>query len=158
MKRNRKRSSNRAEVIPVWTYAQIKKAQPYVTSILRSLRELRLEAQAHDRRARNLERRPGRPDRGTMIALQDATAATNQAKDQFHHTLEELHELSIYCLDPIRGEALVPFAHQEQLAWFIFDSFDPEPLRFWRFHSNPLDTRAPITEAQKQASSAATVA
>jgi hypothetical protein len=43
----------------------------------------------------------------------------------------------------------VPFVHDEQLAWYIFDLFDAPAFRFWRFQSDPEDTRRPITSKQK---------
>ncbi len=51
-------------------------------------------------------------------------------------------------LDPVHGQALVPFVHEEQLAWYVFDLFDPQPLRFWRFQSDPDETRRPLTQRQ----------
>ena len=43
---------------------------------------------------------------------------------------------------------MVPFIYNGQLAWFVFDLFDDsDPLRFWRYHQDPLETRRPIAEA-----------
>ena len=70
-----------------------------------------------------------------------------EARDRYREAEEELHRLDVYCLDPIRGEGVIPFAHAEQLAWFLFDLFDSPPIRFWRYHSDPLDVRRPIEEA-----------
>lgn len=149
MSRRNRKAKRRAELIPVWTYDQIHKALPYLSSVMRSAREHRLDAQTHDRHAGQLANRPGRPDRATLIDHEEALQTARHADERFHEALEELHSLGIYCLDPVRGEALVPFAHQEQLAWFIFDLFDPDQLQHWRFHTDPLETRHPITDAQK---------
>ena len=46
--------------------------------------------------------------------------------------------------DPIKGQALIPFAQEDQLAWYIFDLFDGNSLHFWRYHKDPLETRRPL--------------
>jgi hypothetical protein len=76
-----------------------------------------------------------------MIALQEARRELDEIKTRFEETENELNRLDVYSLDPVQGLALIPFVREEQLAWFIFDLFDPEPLRFWRFQDDPLDAR-----------------
>jgi hypothetical protein len=120
---------------------------PYVTSIMRSLREHGIDERKHNLTAQRLANRPGRPDRSTLIAYEEAVKAAGKAGERFEETLEELHRLDVYCLDSTSGLALIPFAKDNQLAWFIYDLFDADPLRFWRYHSDPLDTRRPIAEA-----------
>jgi len=71
------------------------------------------------------------------------------AEDRFEDASPELAELYVYSLDPMQGTALVPFFHNDELAWYIFDLFDSRPLSFWRFQSDPDDTRRPITSMQK---------
>jgi hypothetical protein len=61
---------------------------------------------------------------------------------------EELAELDVYSLDPLKGQALVPFVHDEQLAWYIFDLFDAEPIRAWRYQSDPEHTRRKLPALQ----------
>ncbi len=63
--------------------------------------------------------------------------------------LEELENLHVFSLDPFRGTALIPFLHEDQGAWYIFDLFDPKPMRFWRFQGDPEDTCRPITSLQQ---------
>jgi hypothetical protein len=144
VKRNPKRSKRRQETIQVWTYDQARRVLPYVTSIMRSLREAQLEAQQHGRTARRLAKQPGRPSRDQIIAQEEASRKAEAAKERFHEALEELHTLDVYCLDPLRGQALIPFAQEDQLAWYVFDLFAPEPMSFWRYHKDPLETRRPI--------------
>jgi len=144
MKRNRNGSKRRRQSIQPYTYDQARRVLPYLRSIVGSVREHHLEMQGHQRAARRLAERPGRPDRTTLLAQAEETHAAQAAEERLHAALEELHPLDIYCLDPVRGEALVPFAHDEQLAWFIFDHFDSESFRFWRYQSDPLDTRRPL--------------
>ena len=45
----------------------------------------------------------------------------------------------------VGGLALIPFAVEKRLAWYVFDLFDEEdPLRFWRYHQDPLEKRRPM--------------
>lgn len=151
MNRNRKGTRRRPQAIRVWTYAQARKALPYVTSVMESLREHWLAAQGHDRRAQQLAKLPGRPDRQRLLALQEAQNEAHAARERFEASAEELHRLDIFCTDPIRGEGVIPFVHREQLAWFVYDLFAPEPLLAWRYHNDDLETRRPIAEALEDA-------
>ncbi len=54
--------------------------------------------------------------------------------------------IDVYLLDPVRGVAFVPFQKEEELAWFVFDLFDCDDLKTWRFHQDPLEMRRPIAE------------
>ncbi len=148
MKRNSKGKA-REKAIQVWTYDQARGAIPYLTSVVRSLREQALEALALQRRCRRLAAKPGRPDRAALIAQQEAERQARLAEARLQETADELHALDVFSLDPVGGLALVPFVNDEQLAWYIFDLFDPQPFRFWRYQSDPDDTRRPITSLQK---------
>jgi hypothetical protein len=149
MNRNRKGSRRRRQTIQPYTFSQAQRVLPYLRSIVRSLRDSQLALQTEQVTARRLAERPGRPDRGTLIALDNARRAEATAEAERDAALEELHTLDIYCLDPVRGEALIPFEHDKQLAWYVFDLFDDAPFRFWRLHSDPLDTRRPIADVQE---------
>src|SRR5205085_5516795 len=89
----------------------------------------------------------GRPDRDRLIAHAVAVQGGRQAGEKLQGALEELQALDIYCVDPVQGEALIPFRHSKQLAWFVYNQFDRDPLRFWRYHDDPLETRRPLVEA-----------
>ena len=154
MKRQPKGAKERTQTIQVWTYEQAQAAAPYITSILRSLREHALEALQYYHRVKRLANRPGRPDRSAIIAQHEAEKEAHRADDRFRDALAELQVMDIYTLDPIQGQALVPFVHNDQLAWYIFDLFDGQPLRFWRFQSDPEDTRRPVTALQRGAAEA----
>jgi Uncharacterized conserved protein (DUF2203) len=130
----------------VWTYDEAKTALPYIASIVCSLREHRIDALARDQEARRLAAKPGRPDRAAIMAQEDAVQEARRASDRFEEALEELNAQDVNCLDPIRGQALVPFAHGDELAWYVYDLFEGDELRFWRLHSDPLDTRRPVAE------------
>ncbi len=152
MKRQPKGAKERTQTIQVWTYEQAQAASPYIASILRSLREHALEALLHYRRAKTIANRPGRATRADIIAQQEAEKEAHRADDRFREALDELQEMDIYTLDPIQGMALIPFVHNDQLSWYIFDLFDAQPLRFWRFQSDPEDTRRPVTAMQRGSS------
>ena len=148
MKRNRK-GKRRRDSIQVWTYPQAQSALPYLSSVVRSLRDHTLEALSQQRTAQRLLDRPGRPDRATLIAHEEALKEARRASEQAEEALEALHALDVYSLDPVQGQALVPFVQEEQLAWYVFDLHDAEPLRFWRYQTDPADTRRPVTPAQE---------
>src|SRR5262249_6152749 len=71
VRRNRKEAKRRQETIQVWTYEQARRALPYVASIMRSLREHRLEAQQQRQTAERLANQPGRPTREMLISEKD---------------------------------------------------------------------------------------
>ena len=148
MKRHQKSSKQRKKIVRVWTLARAQKALPLIASIVRSVREERLNAQAHQLQAERLALRPGRPDREALIAHEEALRDTREAVERFESGLRELFGLNIYCLDAVSGQALIPFAHGEQLAWFVFDLFESAGLQTWRFHEDPLTTRRPLAELQ----------
>jgi len=147
MKRNSK-GAKRRRTIQVWTLAQAKSAAPYLTSVVRSLREHTLEGLACRRRLRHIDERPGRPDRDALIARQEADDTARHSEDRAAEAAAELAALDIRPFNAVHGQALVPFVHEEQLAWYVFDLHDPQPYRFWRFQSDPDDTRRPVTPRQ----------
>ena len=117
------------------------------------MREEGLEAQAQHLRAQRLAQRPGRADRTQLIEHAETVREAAAANERFESALQELLELHIYSLDPVRGLALIPFAHGDQLAWFVFDLFEPNRLATWRYHEDPLTTRRPIAELQAKTDS-----
>jgi hypothetical protein len=144
MKRQPKRSKQRRQQLQLWSLPRAQAACPYIRSVVASLREHLLEAQAWKRRLQRLTERPGRPDRDTLIAQQETQHQLHQAEGRLEQTCDELDALNIYVLDPLHGLALLPFVHDDQLAWYIFDLFDATPLRFWRFQEDSHETRRPI--------------
>jgi hypothetical protein len=149
MNRNRKGAARRRNTIQPWTYRRAQTALPYFASVMRSLREHKLEAIGHRLTAQRLADRPGRPDRATLIRHEEALHNAQKSEARYQEALDELQNIDVYPLQPVHGRALVPFVHKDQLAWFVYDLFDPEPLRFWRFHNDPLETRRPVTTVQK---------
>jgi hypothetical protein len=146
MNRNRKGKQSQQTTIRAWTYDQARNALPYLGSVMSSVREHWLDAQHFDRKLQQLTRQPGRPDRKRILSQEDTRQQAREALEAFRNAQEELNELDVFCTDPVRGEAVIPFSHDKELAWFIYDRYDPEPLRFWRMHTDSLDTRRPIAE------------
>src|SRR5262245_43483863 len=153
MKRRANKAKSRHTPFQVWTFAQAMAAIPYIRSILTSLREHAQDILSWKGRGERLAALPGRPDRDTLIATQDASREQQRAEGRFEEAAEELEAVNVYCADPVQGQALLPFIHDEQPAWYLFDLFDPKPLRFWRYHNDPDDTRRPVAALQGQASS-----
>jgi hypothetical protein len=108
------------------------------------LRDSALEAQQFEIEARRLAETPGRPTRRMLIDREESLSAGERAQDRFDQALEELHTLDIYSLDPVSGQALIPFAQGEDLAWYVYDLFDEQPLRYWRYHEDPIETRRSV--------------
>jgi hypothetical protein len=150
MSRYPNKSKKERHLIRTWTYARAQAALPYVRSVMQSLRDHRLQAQTLDLQARRLADRPGRPDRAGLIAREETLRAAHAEEQRFDDALLELGKLDVYCIDPINGVALIPFVHQEQLAWFVFDLFSETMLDSWRYHEDPLETRRPIAEVADQ--------
>jgi hypothetical protein len=148
MKRNSRKKA-RANVIRVrtWTHAQAQSAQPYLASVVRSVREHFLEAIRGHNRVQQLSKDHGRPNRESIIALAEAQREFDEARQRFEDAENELNELDVYVLDPVQGLALIPFEQDERLAWFVFELFDDEPLNSWRFQEDSLETRRPIKAA-----------
>jgi hypothetical protein len=145
MKNSPKEARKRRSAVRLWTYAQAKSAAPYITSVVRSLREHALEAQSQQALLDRLTSLTGRPNRDTLIATQDAQAALARANDDQDSTNRELAALAVVSVDPMQGTALVPFVQEDQLAWFVFDLFDANHYRFWRFQHDPESTRRRLT-------------
>ncbi|HZU38617.1 MAG TPA: DUF2203 family protein [Gemmataceae bacterium] len=150
MGRKNQGTSRQQKTLQVWTYEQARAADPYLGSIVRSLRERRLEAVHAHQAVNRLEKAPGRPDRHGIIALEEARREARQANERFKETLHELLDMDVYSLDPVQGLALVPFVHEDQLAWFVYNVFDRDPIRFWRYHTDALETRRPLSEVTQQ--------
>jgi hypothetical protein len=148
MSRNPNGAKRRRPTLRVWSYTQAEAAVPYLRSVLRSLREHALEALAWRRRLARLAATPGRPDRAALIEKAEAERHLHEAENHARHAADELADLDVLPLDAINGQALLPFVHDDQLAWYVFDLFDSPPLRSWRFQSDPDETRRPITPAQ----------
>jgi hypothetical protein len=135
----------------LWTHSQAQSAAPYLSTILRSIRETWLDAVQKEIFAKRLEAKTGRSDRQRIIAENQARSEAQSALDRYQEAREELEEMGVACLEPNQGVAWIPFAHDNQLAWFVFDVFDSEPIRSWRYQTDPLETRRPLAEIEDNA-------
>ena len=141
MKRNPRRTRREPQALRLWNYDQARTAAPYIASIVRSLREHTLDLQGWRRRLDVLSARPGRPDRKLLIAIDEAKSELAAAEKNAQEALDELQELDISPHDILHGQVLVPFAQDDQLAWYIFDLFAPHHFQAWRYQSDPESTR-----------------
>jgi hypothetical protein len=123
-------TDRRHRYIRVWTCAQAVAVLPYVASILRSLREHRLDALRHHLTAKRLADQPGRPRRDTLIAQEDAVRQADRADAEYQRTLAELEWLGIRCLDPLACRAIVTASRAGERVECMYDLFDPQPVRF----------------------------
>jgi hypothetical protein len=131
-----------------WAFAEAQAAVPYLSSLARSLREHYLAILAKRREVQRLTGRHGRPDRQALIAEQEARRDLHEAEQDYQGALEELSELGVRPHDPGQGVALVPFLQDNQPAWYVFELFDSQPIRSWRYQSDPEQTRRPLTAPQ----------
>jgi len=143
-----KEARRRKSAIRLWTFAQAKAAVPYITSVVRSLREHTLETQHQQAHLEKLTSLSGRPTRDTLIAAEEARKALSRAQDEHDNAAAELGALDIMPLDPVQGTALVPFVHDDQLAWYVFDLHEAQSYKSWRYHSDPEETRRRLTSSQ----------
>jgi hypothetical protein len=132
----------------LWTFEEAQAAVPYFSSVARSLREHYLEMLAKRREVQLLTERHGRPDRKTLIEEQEARRDLQKAEQDYQDALEELSELGVQPLHPGQGMALVPFVHEGESAWYVFDLFDSQPIRSWRYQSDPEETRRALAAPQ----------
>jgi hypothetical protein len=135
--------------VRVWTQDQAAALTPYLKSIVGSLRESKLQAQRSRLEAKRLDEKPGRLGRDEIIAREDALRDAHKAELEHDAAVAELESLDVYTLDPLAGQLLVPTVHDDQLAWFVYDHFDERPLRSWRYHTDPIDTRRPLSELRR---------
>jgi hypothetical protein len=143
-----KEARRRKSAMRLWTFEQAKAAMPYLSSILRSIREHTLEIRKQETLLKRLEEKPGRPDRDTLIGQDEARRAIHRIREEYNKAVAELRALDVELHDPLQAVALIPFLHDEQLAWFVYDIHDQAGLRFWRYHSDSEDTRRRLTVAQ----------
>jgi hypothetical protein len=132
----------------LWTFEEAQAAVPYFSAVARSLRERYLEMLAKRRELQMFRERHGRPDRKALIEEQEACRDLQKAEQDYQDSLEELSELNVLPLDPGRGVALLPFVHDGQGAWYVFDLFDSQPIRSWRYQTDPDETRRALTAPQ----------
>lgn len=145
MKRPRKaKKSRRLKVIRLWNYPEATRATPYLRSVLTSLREDYL---ASLKQRLEIERRSaGKPDRASLIAVDEARKELNRAEAAFHDSHSELRDIDVFLLDPLEGVALIPCQKDEELAWMVFENHDPDGFVAWRWHKDDFTIRRPLKD------------
>jgi hypothetical protein len=138
----------KTRTMTLWTYPQARAATSYLSSIVRSLRETWLEAVQKELFANRLAAKPGRPDRQRILREEQARGEASSAFERYEEAREELEGIGVACLEPNQGVAWIPFAQENQLAWLVFDVFDIDPIRSWRYQTDPLETRRPVKEIE----------
>jgi hypothetical protein len=150
MKRRRSQQAKNMRTLRIWSYDEANHAVPYLRSVIASLREHWLDVQKQRRGSELLSARPGRPDRARLLAGQTLHAHQERAETHFNDAVDELTNIDVFLLDPLRGRALIPFRKEDDLAWYVFDQFDDHGLSGWRYHSDPLEQCRPL-EVQESA-------
>jgi len=123
-------TDRRHRSLRVRTCAQARTVLPYVASILRSLREHRLDLLRHRLSAQRLAGKPGRSRRDTPLAQEEAAREEGRADAEYQKTLAELKSLGIRCLDSVAGLAIFTVYQDGYLRKYVYDLFDLQPLRF----------------------------
>lgn len=150
MNRNRKSAKPRPQERRVWSYKLLQSALPYLTSVMRSIREHQTEFRKHQLTADRLAAQPGRPDRDALIAHQEALRSARQTETKLQEALDELDSLDVFCEAPLQGVALVPTLVDDRPAWFIFNLFDDNPLTHWRYLDDAPDIRRPVADLNRR--------
>jgi hypothetical protein len=145
---NAKGSKRHHKTIQGWSVTKALSAVPYITSVLQDVRQAFLDARRNERTLKLLDEKPGRLNRRELMQQQDAILEGQRAEDRYSKALRELATLDVVCQDPVRGLALIPFVHDRQPAWYLFDLFEEEHIRYWRFEDDPAGMKRPIAEVE----------
>lgn len=140
----RRERTKRMRVMHLWTWNDVAKAVPYFHSIIGSLREHWLDVLTVQRRIDRAAARHGLANRQQIMDMQGNQDEHQRAQTKFDDALQELNEIDVFLLDPVRGLALVPFRKEDDLAWYVFDHFTPRGVIGWRFHNDPIDECRPL--------------
>jgi hypothetical protein len=146
MKKQRDQEPEAVVSLRMWTYSDALKVVPYVRSLTQSLRDGWLELRQAQETVQRTKARPGRPNRDTLILLDESQRDIERAEAGLEEIVSEMMALSAYCVDPGAGLAVIPFMRGQELAWYVFDLFDPQGIVAWRLYSDPLETRRPLAE------------
>jgi hypothetical protein len=145
MKRRQRHKERPVRVVRLWTRDEAEKALPYLRSIIASLREHWLSWQSHERDLGLLEQRKTGKPRDRLLAEQTAQDSCERSAQRFQDALGELSKIDVFLLDPVQGQALIPFRREDELAWFVFDNFDKKGLVGWRYQQDPIDKCRPLS-------------
>lgn len=146
-----RRDSKRLRVLHLWTLPDVRKAVPYLRSVVGSLREHWLDVLSAQRRGELAAKRPSAQPRSGLLAKSRLQEESHAAQSRFDDALEELNHLDVFLLDAAQGLALIPFRKDDDLAWFIFDKFSKRGIVGWRYHADPMEERRDVDLLQDPA-------
>lgn len=146
MKKHPRQQPSELVQLRLWTYEEAKKGVPYLRSLVASLREKWLAARQSHRELELISKQSGRAKRADLIQLEESNRNLDQAGTQLEEVMDEMMAISLYSVDPTAGVAVIPFIHEESLAWFVFDLFDPRGLVAWRGTDDNVDSRRSLAE------------
>ena len=107
--KSRRDSSKRLRVLHLWTLPEVRKAIPYLRSVVGSLREHWLEVLNAQRRGDLAAKNPTSEKRTGLLATARLQEECQNAQRRFDDALEELNKLDVFLLDAVQGMALLPF-------------------------------------------------
>jgi hypothetical protein len=131
-------------VLHLWSWADLRKAIPYLHSIVGSLREHWLDVLNAQRKLDQSAERPGPVKRQHLLETESQTDDRDRAQVKFDEALDELNRLDVYLVDPVKGLALIPFRKEDDLAWYVFDHFEARGVIGWRYHADPMEECRPL--------------
>lgn len=150
MKKQSQPNGENVVTLRLWSHEGAVKAIPYLRSLSQSLREEWLTFRQAKAQVERLESRPGRPDREVLIRLEDLQRELAHTEEELDETVREMQSLSAFCVDPAAGQVAIPFLHQNELAWYLFDMFDEQGFVGWRMHTDALEVQRPMAELNPQ--------
>ena len=124
-----------------WNYPEATRAIPYLRAVVGSLRDHWLQLRGAKLKLERLEAQPGRPSRQALLVSEELAGEAERAGHNCDDDLNDLMSLDVYSLDPSGGIALIPFSHQGQLAWFVFDLFAAQAIESWQLLGDAPETR-----------------
>jgi hypothetical protein len=133
----------------LWNWSDVVKAVPYLHSIVGSLREHWLDVLNAQKKIDKAAARKGLAKRQQIIEDKAHEHDQIHAQGKFDEALDELTQMDVFLLDPVRGIALVPFRKGDDLAWYVFDHFAKRGVIGWRLHDDPIDRCRPLEIAEK---------
>jgi len=144
MKPRRERSKKRMRVMTLWNWSDVLKAVPYLHSIVGSLREHWLDVLNVKNKIAKAAAQPGLPKRQQLIEEKVHNDDHHAAQTKFEDALDELNQIDVFLLDPVRGLAMIPFRKEDDLAWYVFDHFATRGVIGWRLHNDPIEKCRPL--------------
>jgi hypothetical protein len=143
MKRRRKKSEH-MRAIHLWEWNEVARAGPYLRSVSGTLREHWLDVLSAQRQLKRTEKEKAPAKRQQLLEQETRLDECQRAQGKFDDALEELNKVDVFLLDPVKGQALIPFRKEDDLAWYVFDHFAPDGLVGWRSHSDPIEECRPL--------------